>query len=124
MTTLTTPTNGRAAAPANEGRPSAAALTGRLARLREQLAAANLDAFPVSSPYNRRYLSGFTGHDAPPLDTAGMLIVTPTRVILVTDARYDLQAGQEMQGVEIVPRQGKTKDELIAQFKALASQRI
>ena len=87
-------------------RPSAAALTERLARLRRYMQDHDLDAFLVSNPYNRRYLSGFTGEDAPPLDSAGLLIVTADRVQLVTDARYDIQAGHEVQGVELCCARG------------------
>jgi Xaa-Pro aminopeptidase len=95
-------------------RPSVAALTERLARLRAYMQAHDLDTFLVSNPYNRRYLSGFTGEDAPPLDSAGLLIVTTDRVQLVTDARYDIQAGHEVQVVEIVLRQGRTITTLVA----------
>ncbi len=105
-------------------RPSAAALIERLARLRAYMQAHDLDAFLVSNPYNRRYLSGFTGEDAPPLDTAGLLIVTAARVQLITDARYDIQAEHEVQGVEIVLRQGRTITTLVAQLVALHARRI
>lgn len=105
-------------------RPSAAALTERLARLRAYMQDHDLDTFLVSNPYNRRYLSGFTGEDAPPLDTAGLLIVTGDRVQLVTDARYDIQAGREVQGIEVVLRQGRTITTLVTQLTALAARRM
>jgi Xaa-Pro aminopeptidase len=105
-------------------RPSAAALTERLARLRGYMQDHDLDTFLVSNPYNRRYLSGFTGEDAPPLDTAGLLIVTPDHVQLVTDARYDIQAGREVQGIEIVLRQGRTIPTIVAQLVKLQARRI
>lgn len=105
-------------------RPSVAALTARLARLRGYMQEHHLDAFLVSNPYNRRYLSGFTGEDAPPLDTAGLLIVTADRVQLVTDARYDIQAGREVQRIDVVLRQGRMITTLVAQLGALHAHRV
>ena len=42
----------------------------RVTRLREIIAAENLDAFLVTQPENRRYLSGFTGSAVPHRKTA------------------------------------------------------
>ena len=60
----------------------------RLARLREALEELELDAFLVSSPENRRYLSGFTG-------SAGYLFISRTDAVLATDFRYIEQAGKQ-----------------------------
>jgi Xaa-Pro aminopeptidase len=60
----------------------------RLSVLRETLRERGLDAFLVSSPENRRYLSGFTG-------TAGYLLVSPEQAVLATDFRYVEQAGRQ-----------------------------
>ena len=51
---------------------------------------------------NRRYLSGFTGEDTAFDESAGALFITNTRLILATDSRYKLQAGQEAPDYEIV----------------------
>ena len=48
----------------------------RLGRLRAALDAEQLDGFLVSQPESRYYLSGYTGHDLPPRDSAGYLLVT------------------------------------------------
>jgi Xaa-Pro aminopeptidase len=53
------------------------------------LAGRKLDAFLVSFGPNLRYLSGFTGSN-------GLLLVLPTRAILFTDPRYQIQAAQEV----------------------------
>ena len=47
-----------------------------------------MDAFLVSDPLNRLYLSGFTG-------SSGYLMVTQTDAVLVTDFRYVEQAANE-----------------------------
>ncbi len=57
----------------------------RLERLREKFAALELDAFFVSSPENRRYLSGFVG-------SAGYLVIGRDAAVLATDFRYTEQA--------------------------------
>ena len=60
----------------------------RLERLRIKLEEQELDAFFVSSPENRRYLSGFSG-------SAGFLVVSKDAAVLATDFRYVEQAGQQ-----------------------------
>ena len=66
-------------------------------RLRERLAAAELDAMLVSDLVNVRYLAGFTGSNA------ALLIRTDSETpVLATDGRYRTQAAQQAQGAEIV----------------------
>jgi Xaa-Pro aminopeptidase len=60
----------------------------RAEHLAAQLANEALDAMLISSPENRRYLSGFTG-------SAGYLFISKDRQALLTDSRYTEQA--EMQ---------------------------
>jgi Xaa-Pro aminopeptidase len=76
----------------------------RVARLRQTLAAEGLDALLVTNPENRRYLSGFTGHDSG-ADSAGALVVTSRDVILITDGRYIEQAEHECPGLTIKRRE-------------------
>lgn len=60
----------------------------RIERVREQLAALNVDGLLVESAANRRYLSGFTG-------SAGALLISTTGAALLSDSRYTLQAASE-----------------------------
>jgi len=53
----------------------------RVQRLREDVRAAGLDALLVTHPPNVRYLTGFVG-------TAGVLVLTPMRCLLIADFRY------------------------------------
>jgi Xaa-Pro aminopeptidase len=68
-------------------------VAGRLGRLRQALTAgeppAGAPVLLVTSLANVRYLTGFTG-------SAGILLVLPDEVVLVTDGRYQLQAPQEL----------------------------
>lgn len=54
-------------------------------RIAEQLQAKGLDALLVTNPYNRRYVSGFTG-------TSGCCLLTTSVCELLTDFRYMEQA--------------------------------
>jgi len=67
----------------------------RLAKLREQIAARELDGLLVLGPENRRYLSGFTG-------SSGALLITQEQAFLVTDFRYVEQARAEAPGFSVV----------------------
>lgn len=60
----------------------------RLERVRQQLAPWGVEGVLITSPHNRRWLSGFTG-------SAGQLIVTAQAALLATDSRYWEQAGQQ-----------------------------
>jgi Xaa-Pro aminopeptidase len=66
----------------------------RLTKVRNTLTEHSLDAFLVSQPENRRYLSGFTG-------TAGWLLITAEQAILATDFRYYERAAQEAPAFEL-----------------------
>ena len=67
----------------------------RLATIPTVLAANGWDAFIVSQPENRRYLSGFTG-------SAGLLLVTARSALLLTDFRYVEQAAGQAPAFEVV----------------------
>jgi Xaa-Pro aminopeptidase len=70
----------------------------RLLRLIDALDRDQLDGMLVSTPENRRYLSGFTG-------SAGNLLITRDRAILATDARYTHQANEQAPDFQVVPAQ-------------------
>ena len=66
----------------------------RLEKLRERLEAIGVEAFLVSSPESRRYLSGFTG-------SAGYLLVSRDNAVLSTDFRYTEQAAEQAPGFQV-----------------------
>ena len=57
----------------------------RVEGLVAQLEVQELDGMLISTPENRRYLSGVNG-------SAGFLLITKSDAILVTDSRYTEQA--------------------------------
>lgn len=75
----------------------------RIARVQAHLRRKKIDAFLVSQPENRRYLSGFRGGDHGIAETSGVLLV-PARgsVRLLTDFRYKLQAEREVPWAEVI----------------------
>jgi Xaa-Pro aminopeptidase len=73
------------------------ALSLRLAAVRELLPAQEVDAFLVSGPENRRYLSGFTASDP----DWGMLLISAGAALLLTDFRYQSWARQEVRNFDI-----------------------
>jgi Xaa-Pro aminopeptidase len=74
----------------------------RLDRLRASFATHGLDGLLVSQPESRYYLSGYTGHDLPPRDSAGYLLIGATQALLLTDPRTTEQAQQQARDYEVV----------------------
>lgn len=85
-------------------------LARRLERVRAAMESQGVDSLLVTNPHNRHYLSGFSGHDQPPLDTAGFLLIGPSDICLITDGRYGIQAGHELApdlGISVAVHIGK-----------------
>jgi Xaa-Pro aminopeptidase len=73
-------------------------VNGRIGRLRERLAATGgPPALAVTALSNIRYLTGFTG-------SAGMLYILPDEAVLVTDGRYETQAGEQLASAGVAAR--------------------
>lgn len=71
----------------------------RLQQLRFKLDALNIEAALISQPENRRYLSGFDG-------SAGFLLITAEKQLLMTDFRYTEQASKQTKDWEIYRTEG------------------
>lgn len=84
----------------------------KLTKLREQLKATNLDALLITNPYNRRYVTGFTG-------TAGVAIVSANDAVFITDFRYTEQANKEISNFRIVEHKQTIIEEVANQVSAL-----
>jgi Xaa-Pro aminopeptidase len=102
-------------------------LARRIERVRAAMDEKGIDSMLVSHPYNRNYISGFTGEDQPPLDTAGILLIGPDDLCLVTDGRYTIQCAGELYpelDIKVVARTGKLANELAEQITARKSKRL
>ena len=84
----------------------------KLAKLRQALVEHQIDALLITSGYNRRYITDFTG-------TAGVAIVSQERAIFITDFRYTEQASKEIKGFEIVQHSKTLIEEVSAQVEKM-----
>ncbi|MGG3737896.1 M24 family metallopeptidase [Aeribacillus pallidus] len=82
----------------------------KLEKLREHLAKQQLDGLLITSTYNRRYMTNFTG-------SAGVALVTEKDALFITDFRYVEQAQNQCDGYEIIQHQGLIFDEVAKQAK-------
>ncbi len=76
----------------------------RVAKLRDRLAASNLDAIVVTHPSNRFYLTGFSAQDIAPNESSGHVVIGHDRAVLVTSFLNADQARQQAPDFEIVDR--------------------
>ncbi len=67
----------------------------RIVRLRRLMKAEGLESLLVTRREDVRYLTGFTG-------SAGSLLIASGRPCLITDFRYQVQAGKECSGITIL----------------------
>ncbi|WP_066386275.1 M24 family metallopeptidase [Neobacillus mesonae] len=73
----------------------------RVQRLREKIRELGIDGMMIIHPWNRVYMSGFTGSN-------GVILITENEAKLITDYRYIEQAQQQATGYEIVLHSGHT----------------
>ncbi len=71
----------------------------RISAVRAKLPEWQVDGLFISTPYNRRWLSGFTG-------SSGFLIITADRALLGTDFRYWPRIPHEAPDYELVKMEG------------------
>src|SRR5262245_59926098 len=89
----------------------------RVQRLRDALAARELDGAFISNAQNRRYLSGFTG-------SAGNLLITPDDAAIATDFRYFEQSATQAPDFRLV-KIGSGYDSWVPDlFSGLAGKKI
>ena len=81
------------------------AYASRVESVRRGLAAEELAALVVFDPHNVRYLTGFTG-------SAGVVIVRPDEVLLVSDFRYRLQAATQAPDTRFIEPDDQLRDVL------------
>ncbi|WP_280768401.1 Xaa-Pro peptidase family protein [Salipaludibacillus daqingensis] len=88
-----------------------------LTSLREQFKKNEIDGILITSNYNRRYLTGFTG-------TAGVALLSNKEAKFITDFRYVEQAESQIEGFQIVEHKGPIHDEVAKQVKEMGIQRL
>jgi Xaa-Pro aminopeptidase len=96
----------------------------RLTRLRQRMQEAELPALLVSQPESRRYLSGYGAKDIPQRESAGVLLVTEDRQLILTDPRTAAAAAAEAPAFELrVYRSGAPMPEALREAAAEAGVR-
>lgn len=64
-----------------------------------------VEALLITSPYNLRYVSGFTG-------STGLSVITQDKAFFVTDFRYTEQAAEQAVGFQVVKNTGPIYEEV------------
>ncbi|HLR22649.1 MAG TPA: Xaa-Pro peptidase family protein [Pseudogracilibacillus sp.] len=89
----------------------------KLTKLRNKLADQDLDGILVTNPYNRRYITGFTG-------SAGVVLITQNEAIFITDFRYVTQAKEQADGYTIIQHEKSIVEEIANQIERLGIGRL
>ncbi|MCR2820365.1 M24 family metallopeptidase [Lederbergia panacisoli] len=90
---------------------------GKIEKLREKFKKSDIDGFLITSTYNRRYMTNFTG-------TAGVALISGERALFITDFRYTEQAAKQAEGYEIVKHAGPISKEVAEKVKELGIKRL
>lgn len=96
----------------------------RIQTVRQHLARAQIDTFMVLIAENRYYLSGFSAEDTQFDESAGALLITAERLLLLTDSRYDQQAAAEAPLYEVICYKEGLKKVLPDLLKQVAARRL
>ncbi len=89
----------------------------KLSNLRKQIESEKIDALLITNPYNRRYMTSFTG-------TAGVVLVSKEDAVFITDFRYTEQAAEEITDFRIVKHTKTIIEEVAAQVKEMNVQTL
>ncbi|WP_066365722.1 M24 family metallopeptidase [Neobacillus fumarioli] len=90
---------------------------GKLEKLRAAFEANGIDGILISRPFNRRYISNFTG-------TSGVVLISSDQAQFITDFRYIEQASKQCEGFEIIKFSDTIPQEVARQVKKLGIQKL
>lgn len=96
----------------------------RIDRVRQVLREQGLDAVIVTHPSNRFWLSGYTGEDIPPNESAGHLVIAPEAAFLVTSRLNAEQARHEARGFTVYDRERDFAKADAALVRELGARRV
>ncbi|KKB37257.1 M24 family metallopeptidase [Bacillus thermotolerans] len=89
----------------------------KIDKLRSLMEKEGIDGLLVMSPYNRRYITNFTG-------TAGAALISSDQALFITDFRYVEQAGAQAKEFQVVEHKGPLYEEAAKQAEKLGIKRI
>ncbi|WP_147533930.1 M24 family metallopeptidase [Bacillus marasmi] len=89
----------------------------KLNKLRSHFENLGIDALLITSSYNRRYMSNFTG-------TAGVVLITAEAALFITDFRYIEQATNQCEGFTIIKHGPSLIAEIASQTERLGIKKL
>ncbi|MCM3539567.1 Xaa-Pro peptidase family protein [Priestia endophytica] len=87
-------------------------MTEKLVKLRGSFEQRGIDGLLITSKYNRRYMTNFTG-------SAGVVVISKEKAVFITDFRYIEQATKQTEGFEIVKHTGPIAKEIASVVEQL-----
>lgn len=84
----------------------------KMEKLRNEFGKLGIDGMLITSGFNRRYISNFTG-------SAGAVLISGEKALFITDFRYVEQASKQCEGFEVVKHSGTMQEEVALQAKQL-----
>ncbi|KAA0549456.1 aminopeptidase P family protein [Bacillus sp. BGMRC 2118] len=89
----------------------------KIENLRNRFSEQNIDGLLITSNYNRRYMTGFTG-------SSGVAIISQDKAVFITDFRYTEQAAKQIEGFEIIQHKASIIEEIASQVERLGIQKL
>lgn len=89
----------------------------RVQALRKKMAERGIPALLITNPYNRRYISGFTG-------SSGYALVTEKEALFLTDFRYIEQAKEQAPHFQVIKHEQKVVTTIKSELERLNIQRL
>ncbi len=90
---------------------------GRLAKLRAEMAAADVDGLLIAHGPNRKYMTGFAG-------SAGYVLVSQSEALLLTDFRYMEQAAAQAPAFTVIRHAARSAETIAEQAARLGIRRF
>ncbi|WP_456278322.1 M24 family metallopeptidase [Bacillus sp. AK128] len=89
----------------------------KIEKLRNHFQEHDVDGVLITSEFNRRYMTNFTG-------TAGVAVISREKAVFITDFRYVEQAASQVEGFEVVQHKAAIIDEIANQVEKLGIKRL
>lgn len=89
----------------------------KIDKIRNSFDQVGIDAILITSAYNRRYVSDFTG-------SAGAVLISQNDALFITDFRYTEQASKQCNGFTVVQHKGTIPEEVATIVKQLGIKKL
>ncbi|WP_281202274.1 M24 family metallopeptidase [Cytobacillus kochii] len=89
----------------------------KIDKIRNSFDQVGIDAILITSAYNRRYVSDFTG-------SAGAVLISQNDALFITDFRYTEQASKQCTGFTVVQHKGTIPEEVATIVKQLGIKKL